>query len=273
MIFIGLFLSMLIILTSILAYFITPRIEPNPIFGFRVGYTLIDKEVWIKGNKFISKLFMVIGILFLSLSMLLNNEYLVTFLVLFKISVIVGVTVSILYVDDLAEKVTGRRKIEEPSKIVPLKLNPKIVKYLAALTILYMVLNSMIVYTANFLPDTIAVHFDISGFPNRYEGKFNFVLGVITVTSLDFILYAVFFYLAKNKPLIFYKPKLGISTNDFMEWLAMLVAISFAIVGLAYADIFTYNLHGCHIMPMFIIICLALMLVFLVILYLAYKTR
>ena len=156
MIFFGLSLSVLIILMGILAYLITPRMKPNPFFGFRVGYTLLDKEIWVKGNKFVSTLFIIDGILFSLLSMFLTDELLIIFLVIFEISAVICIVVSILYVDDLAERVTGRRKAEKPSKIVPLKLNPKIVKYLAALTILYVVLNSMIVYTANFLPDTIA---------------------------------------------------------------------------------------------------------------------
>jgi len=249
----GFLLSVFIALMGVIAYIVTPRIKPNPWFGFRVGYTLVDREVWVKGNKFISKLFIIDGLVFAILSFLLPEESLLSFLILFEISVIACTIAAILYVDNLAEKVTGRKPSEESSKITPIRLDPRTIKYPIVLSIFYLVLLSTVLYTVNLLPDTIAVHFNIWGVPDRYDSRLEFAKLFVTVFSLDYAFYMVFYFLAKYKPLIFYRPKLGFSTTEFIKLLSLIFGLIIIIMGVIYAIVFTYNFYGYHIIPVYCI--------------------
>jgi len=252
------FLSAFIALMGAVAYIVTPRIKPNPWFGFRVGYTLIDREVWVKGNKLTSKLFIADGLIFAILSLLLPEDYLLLLLILFEVSAMACIIAAIIYVDDLAEKVTGRKPGGDSSKVIPIMLDPKTVKYPITLSIFYLILASIILYTANFLPDTIAVHFDPWGVPNRYDSRQAFTTLFIAALSLDYAFYMVFYYLAKYKPLVFYSPRLGFSTTEFVKLLSLFFSLIFIIVGIGYTIVFTYNFYGYHIIPVYCIFLLAI---------------
>jgi len=252
------FLSAFIALMGIVAYIVAPRIKPNPWFGFRVGYTLIDRDVWIKGNKFISKLFIADGALFTVLSLLLSSDALIPVLVLFEISVMACVIAAVIYVDDLAEKATGKRPNGDFSKIIPIRLDPKTVKYPVVLSVFYLILISTILLTVNLLPDVTAVHFNLQGVPDRYEYRWEFAISFIGVITLEYAFYIAFYLLARYKPLIFYKPKLGFSTTEFIKLLSAIYGMIFTVVGVGYTIIFAYNFYGYHLIPSYFIIFLVL---------------
>ncbi len=247
-------LSIFIILMGIIAYIVAPRMEPNPWFGFRVGYTLIDRNVWIKGNKFISKLFIADGALFAVLSLLLPDSALIPVLILFEISVMACMAVAVVYVDELAERTTGRRPEGDVSKIIPIRLDPRTVKYPAILSVFYLALIFTILSTINLLPDVIAVHFNLQGVPDRYEYRQEFAISFIEVITLEYAFYIAFYLLARYKPLIFYKPKLGLSTTEFVKLLSLIYGMIFTVVGIGYTIIFTYNFCGYHLIPVYTII-------------------
>lgn len=250
------FLSIFIALMGIIAYIIAPRMKPNPWFGFRVGYTLIDRNVWIKGNKFISKLFIADGVLFAILSLLLPDSALIPVLILFEISVMACMAVAVVYVDELAERATGRRPEGDFSKIIPIRLDPRTVKYPAILSVFYLALIFTILSTISLLPDVIAVHFNLQGVPDRYEYRQEFAISFTGIITLEYAFYIAFYLLARYKPLVFYKPKLGLSTTGFVKLLSLIYGMIFIAVGIGYTIIFAYNFCGYHLIPPHTIILL-----------------
>lgn len=146
-------------------------------------------------------------------------------------------------------------KITEP-RLVEKKASPLIL--LVPETIFTLTLI-MIILLYPQLPDRIAIHFDFKGNPDGWSSKISFLyFGIIPQLIVSFIC-IIFFFAIRN---IYHEP---------MPVYLLIIMISFVQLIVAYAtfDIYWFNMHQSHFLPMgFVLIFFTgLILIFLFIYY------
>jgi uncharacterized membrane protein len=62
MIYIGLALGAVMIVVAAATYWLAPKVGPNPWFGMRTGYSVVNREIWDKSNRLGGVLFGAVGL-------------------------------------------------------------------------------------------------------------------------------------------------------------------------------------------------------------------
>lgn len=159
----GLFIAGTMFLAGLLTYLFRNR--PNYAIGVRTGYTFLSGEAWKKTNEFAGKAFMVLG-LFLGILSFTANIGLLTAVMLAGVALIVKRSLVIAKetaeLEDLSTPAEG-----EPNPIEKVNVKP----YLAVQLILMLSYLILLAVSWERMPETIAVHFNDQGIPDRFEPK------------------------------------------------------------------------------------------------------
>ncbi|WP_461865272.1 SdpI family protein [Thermococcus sp.] len=161
-------IELIIALTSLVSSLIVLalRNRPNPIVGFRIGYTFNSKRAWRKAN-------MVSGIFSLGYSLVL--------LVMAFVGISLEIFIFLMVVFVIAEVWLGvyfakrEYELEDLSQEAPekpfgeLKTNIKPYLIIQFVALLFYILFVALYW--NDLPSVMATHFDASGNPNGYSPK------------------------------------------------------------------------------------------------------
>ncbi|WP_187146079.1 SdpI family protein [Staphylothermus hellenicus] len=268
---ISVFIGLILIITGIILYLFAERIPRNLLFGFRIGYTLSSKKLWVKYNRLSGIVLVFIGLVTLFLPLFISN---IMVLILILLGLIIVSTITLTYMASREAKqelsfetvglgVAGRRIW----RIMPVKPSPLRI-ILAVLPPLLSIILTL--YLLPYLPNLIPVHYDISGAPNRWDTlndflkiTFPFIIG-IECLPLIFMLVEI------KAPMIFYAPRLPkkkfvnllYDIGIMMAWLVMLV----------YIDILYYAINNKHIIPMTMFTVLILIVVAIILVEITWLT-
>jgi len=242
------FISLTLIVVGLLLYLVACKLPINLLFGFRIGYTLMSKRLWVKYNRLSGLSLVLVGLISLILSTFITNTTLYTCIVLGLIIVShillahmasreAEIELSFREVGDV--RVEGRlKKIGSVAPSYPrllLALFPPIISLIATL------------YFLPLLPEYVPVHYDVRGVPDRWEPLEDFLkITVPCIIGLQCTA-LIFMVIELKAPMIFYVP--GLSKEEIVN-LVYGVGIATAwILLLFYIDLLYYSTHSTHILP------------------------
>ncbi|NPA75380.1 MAG: DUF1648 domain-containing protein [Euryarchaeota archaeon] len=233
------FIITLVYLAAGLAqYFIAPKVGPNPYFGFRVGYTLSDREVWNKANRFLGLLMTIHGLFLLPLSLILDVLW---FLILFLVPMLVFIPIGIKYAANLLELKGAKSGIVGERKMEPIVLG---FAWLITPMLFYSILLLYMAFTYPQLPSVLAVHFDAAGNPNGWATKESFFVSYAAYSLILPGTAYLFAYLGYRYPMYVHPGRTRFPRDAYLKtlFLAMDVALLFEIF--IYYSIYLYAMQG-----------------------------
>ncbi|OYT50523.1 MAG: hypothetical protein B6U73_03845 [Desulfurococcales archaeon ex4484_204] len=229
--------------TGLLLYLLAHKIPLNPLFGFRIGYAFISRDVWVRVNREAGAVFAVVG--YSSIAVWALTSATLTYLYYIVIGVLAGTAFFIYRAVRLAEyystmapaKGSGFKPIEVPrGSLWRLSLA------------LIMPLTPLALFLSSYrdLPSSVAVHFNAEGAPDVFVGKAAFV-GVTAAFVLIAALPLAIIAVSRRYPMLMYNPWVSITkfTNVVTD---VLIAIS-AMVVVSYLDVIRYNVLKEHVLP------------------------
>lgn len=238
---------------------LVPLIGPNLFIGLRYGYTMADKRVWVKSNRFLGYLATIQGLVFIAMSFYVRETFLVGMAFIFS-NVIIALA-SLVRAIEYANMILGYlpREEGEIKPIRPLE-HSNLTKFLMVLSFLG---NLMIIVTIyNSFNGYIAVHFDLSGRPDAFQSVSTFTILSLFFASTIFILFLAIGLIGLKYPMFLHSGVLTLKWGR--EALFRLISYSFiaaeSIFLLVFYDIYFYNVNGTHILSLPILIAIILTL-------------
>jgi len=191
----GFFIAGTMFLAGFLTYLY--RDKPNYAIGVRVGYTLQSREAWRRANEFAGRAFMALGFVLAILSFT-GNIALLTGVMLVGVIIITWKSIAIaremVELEDLSTPAKG-----EPKPLTRVNIKP----YLTVQLILIFSYLLLLAVSWKRLPETVAVHFNERGVPDRFEPK---SLGTFLMPMGVFLLILGLTYLGRD-PVVLRIPK------------------------------------------------------------------
>ena len=253
------------IILALLQYLVAPKVGPNPYFGFRIGYTFSNEDVWRDANKFIGKLMLLHALLLIPF---IFTDFIIYFLILFIIPLIGILPAGIKYASNSLEirgaKSEGvERKIEKITVGKFLILSPAFI---------YLLLILIEIFSYPYLPPTIAVHFNEAGKPNGLENKYEFIIYFSLLSSIYPFLSYIYIYLGKRYPIYMHPGRLRFKRNAILK--ASIIAMNLVGIFLIYIYI-SIVLYALYKFPVniYLLICLIVIVVAIPIAWLLTKGR
>ncbi len=210
-----LFLSLLMLALGLIT--LAVRNRPNPFVGVRFGYTYLSKEAWRKANTFAGLYCLILGLCFLAVSLSIKLPF-QEFLAVYVISVIPMAYFSYR----IAKETYEREDLSTPvGEVKPMVLNLRRALILQTIPILFYLVAAVALW--NRIPETVAIHFGISGSPNVYASK---LVGVLLLPLTAMLVIVALTILAKKEPLLLRFP----TAPKFLIVLQAFLAIVFLTV-------------------------------------------
>ena len=174
-------ISLVLIVSGMLLYLLASRIPRNLLFGFRIGYTLSSRRLWVKYNRLSGLTLVLTGVVVLFLSMFITN--LMVF-ILVILGMTIGSTIVLVYMASReAERELGFRAVEPGEvvgekirRITPVKPSPSRILFAILPPIL-----SGIASEETFSRPSPLVHSALTG------ASTVFVMVMVTVTVADLV--------------------------------------------------------------------------------------
>ena len=265
--FLILFINMVYFILGIIEYYVAPKIGPNPYFGFKIGYTFADREVWGKTNRLTGK-FMIIHSLILSPTIFIPN-FIIYYLILFIIPLLIFIPFGIKYAAILLERKGAKSKIASQKKMEPITIGKL---WLISPLIIYLFFIIFEFFTYPSLPSVIAVHFDTAGNPNGWSNKNSFIISYSLFSLLAPAFSYMFIYLGKKYPLYIHPGKMRFPRDAFLKTTILSMDITSIILIFVYYSIYIYAVEKIMV-PLTWFTIVTLLLILLPIAYLVYKWR
>ncbi|MDY6866264.1 MAG: SdpI family protein, partial [Halobacteriota archaeon] len=238
-----------IISIGIFYHYKISKMGPNPWFGLKSGYTLIDDESWYKTNRYIGKILIIGGISLMVISSITYAVSLDVQKVLGVSLVVIGVLFILLAVFShmksihIAEELNSREEIEKPLKrLEPIKVH---FIWIAIPVIEFLLLISVSLLYYERLPQEIMFSFDRGGETATNLGidKNIYITLIILFGSLFAFINPILVRIEKRSPIYFYKGKLNLGEEDLIKFnLMFLISIAWSFI-LPHVNIINYNLN------------------------------
>ena len=225
-------------------YVFAPRIGPNPIFGVRTWYSMVNRDVWNQSNRAGGILFAALGALVFVSSLLSrlwvdadSKAGVLTVVGILLALTAVGVLWLVLYTRRLAAGALVQSA--DVIRVSPVWLLPAALLTLAILVFL--------LATSSDLPaDRVAVHFNGHGEPDGWMSRAGHTwLGSAAVLGVFALLSALFLVLT-HVPM----PNAAtwpIAGEPVMHFLAVALFLVEAILGVAFLDVYWFNTRAEHL--------------------------
>ncbi len=247
--------GLLLVLVGWLTYMFAPRVGPNPLFGVRTGYSMVNREVWNKSNRAGGIAIALVDILVTLAGVVVGifgprdtNIALLTVMGVLLVSLLMAVVWIVLYSRRLARgvPVTSARPIRlSMGWVVPAGM-------LAATLALFLVA------TASQLPaDRVATHFGMDGMPNDWMSRTAHTVLSLSLTLGMFILDFGIVYLVAHVsiPGADEWPITGESVMRLFAFIMIGIQVLLAVV---FLDIYWFNTQGTHPIPLSVVVVLSL---------------
>ncbi len=260
-----LIINSLYLITGIMEFWLAPKVGPNPYFGFKIGYTFADKDVWNGTNRLMGKFIIAHSLLLLPAALLPN--FLLPYTLLLTIPLIAFIPFGIRYASIHLEMKGAKSENVSYKKIESIELG-----YVWVLSplIFYLVLIIFEIMTYPSLPEIIAVHFDSYGNPNGWSTKSSFIVSYSLFSLISPGVSYLFIYLGKKYPMYIHPGKMRFPKDTLLKATVLSMNIMSVILIFVYYSIYIYALRK-TIVPWTWFMALMLFLIFLPIGYMIYK--
>ncbi len=260
---ITLIISLVYLGISLLQYFVAPRVGPNPVFGFKVGYTFASREVWEKSNRFVGKIMLVHALLLFPIS-LLGDDFMTIFLIAFLTPLILIIPVGLRYASGTLELVGSRKGYDAVERIKPVEVRGFSL-WFPLLT--YVVLLSVMLITYPYLPDSFATHFNAQGNPDSWSSRNSFLVTYSLISLLPVSIAYAMVFIARRYPLFLHPGRMGFRREAILQMLLITMGMMEVMFILIYYGIFLYATQGVNYLSIFTILSIILVLLPLAWLY------
>ncbi len=243
-------IGLIIAVSGAIIALVAKRLPINPFIGFRIGYTYSSKKIWVKYNRYAGISFTIIGLVIMALSLIIES---ITFLTIILLTTMLTTTITLaLLAAHESEKELGKQAYEIEKKreqreekimrINPVMPSPPRLILMIMPPILSIILS---IYYIPLLPENIPVHFDINGYPDKWEP-----LSAFTTTTLPILIALQFIGIITilvelKAPLAFYKP--GLPKRKVVELIYVIGIIVAWAMFIALIDIYYYATRNSHI--------------------------
>lgn len=202
-------LSVVMICLGVLTYVFRNR--PNPYIGVRMGYTYLSKDAWKRANTFAGVYCILMGFALLAISVILKPSEIIFLAILL---ILVAVLTVLSY--RIAKETYEREDLKTPTNATrPLKI-VRIRTYLIV-QLIPIVLYFILVSTLwNTIPDTVAIHFDVSGKPDSYADK---ITGSLIIPLATMAIMPLLTVLASREPMLIRFPVYGKGQRALLTFL------------------------------------------------------
>lgn len=141
---------------------------------------------------------------------------------------------------DSLKSTTGASRIKESEGIEPVKRRTNFLILLIPHTIfIFTIIMTVLLYQQ--LPDRIATHFDFLGNPDGWSSKIHFIYLTIFPQIILFTINIIVFFTTKNR----YR------NQGAVYFLVIIVSLIQIFVAYTSFDIYWFNIHNTHLVPMF----------------------
>ncbi|MDY6930996.1 MAG: SdpI family protein [Halobacteriota archaeon] len=250
------FISVLIICISLIIagliiYYLSPRMGPNLFLGMRTGYTVIDREIWVKSNRLIGKMFIVCGFLFLVISIITREYWIDDFFKTFAFLISAWMSVVLLASIithrrsvRLAEELNSRESIEGPVKRLKQIKIPFIWVAIPVIEFLLLLFISIVYYGR--LSQDIRIVFDIAGetVGIMYVSRFYYMTFIIGFGALYALMNPIIVWIGRKKPIFMYRGLLKVRSDDIMKFNCMMYIFGMWILIIPHISIIYYNIYN-----------------------------
>ena len=262
-----LLINTIYLITGVLQYYLAPKIGPNPYFGFKIGYTFADREVWDKTNRLMGK-FSIVHSLILFPTVLIPN-FLIYYLILFIIPLLAFIPLGIRYAAIQLEMKGAKSENVSLRRLEGITVG-KFWSLSPILLYLLLIVFEFITYPS--LPDVIAVHFDAAGNPDGWSSKVDFVFSYSLFSLFAPALSYLFIYLGKKYPMYIHPGKMRFPRDAFLKTTILSMDITTITLIFAYYTIYIYAVKK-FVVPLSWYIILTVILIIFPLGYLLYKWR
>ncbi len=216
----SLFLSLLFFTVGVLT--LAFRNRPNPYIGVRFGYTYLSKEAWRRANSFAAIYCLMSAILFFALSFFTVPKALLIGLLIALISALVAISYKI------AKESYEREDLSMPTKEMKPLEKPETKGFLLAQIIPVVLYLLAVMMLWDELPNSFAIHFNISFKPDSYASK---EMGAVIIPLISSSIIPAMLLLISKEPMLIRFPVYGKGQKSLF---CLLTAIQFFIVGIEF---------------------------------------
>ncbi|MBM3130964.1 MAG: DUF1648 domain-containing protein [Chloroflexi bacterium] len=251
MLFFGLLIGGILVVSGLATYFLAPRVGPNPIFGVRVGYSYASRAVWDQTNRFGGALLALVGVGVALLGAALHAFGIAPrdgmgVLTAAMIVAVLGATVwMFVYARRLAQGAPITRDI------APVKFRWT---YLAPVLITFALLVALALYWYPQLPaDRVATHFNLAEQPDGWQSRDEFFAQFLGLAALFVLLDVIVVTIAAREPLIAFGrwgARWQIDPERGLIYTGLALALMNLIFSAALWDIGWFNTRGVHPFPL-----------------------
>ncbi len=247
--------GLLLVLVGWATYKFAPRVGPNPLFGVRTGYSMVNREVWNKSNRAGGIAIALVGTLVTLAGVVVgifgprdSDIALLTVTGVLLVSLLMAMVWIVPYSRRLARGVpiTSARPIRlSVGWVVPAGM-------LAATLVVFLVA------TASQLPaDKVATHFGMDGMPNDWMSRIAHTVLSVSLTLGMFILDFGIVYLVTHVsiPGANEWPIIGESVMRLFAVIMIGIQVLLAVV---FLDIYWFNTQGTHPIPLSAVVVVSL---------------
>ncbi len=262
-----LIINSLYLITGIMEFWLAPKVGPNPYFGFKIGYTFADREVWNRTNRLMGKFIMMHSAILFPTALVSN--FLLPYTLLLTIPLIAFIPFGIRYASILLEMKGAKSESVSYKKIESINLG---YSWSLSPLIFYLALILFEIITYSSLPEIVAVHFDSYGNPNGWSTKSSFIITYSLFSLISPGISYLFIYLGKKHPMYIHPGKMRFSRDAILKTTILSMNIMSIIIIFVYYSIYVYAVEKI-VVPWWWFIAGTLFLIFLPMGYIIHKWK
>jgi hypothetical protein len=261
----GIGLGLITVAIGLITAVLAPRIGPNPIFGFRIGYAYATRQIWDETNRRGGLLFASVGAATAATGAVIswlgiqgNAGAIVVTTVL--LAGLLGSTAWMLFFSRRLALATAPAKRYPRLAFRPIYLAP------VAVTSAALLASLMLSYPT--LPERLATHFDLFGEPDGWSDRQTFILSYLGVALFPLILNLAAIAVATREPLIVFgrwgtrwvlEPERGLIFTGIALSLVNLLLLPVML------NVVSFNTRGAFLFPFLSLLWLILPLLLLIV--------
>ncbi len=218
--------------------------------GFRVPYTFASERAWKRAHEVVGVMFIAFGFMLIILAKILPLSML-TVVMLIELGAIISVGTLVAKREAELESFERLDENTEIKIIKPIDVKP----WIAISVAMILIYSAIVAYVYPLLPGKVAIHFDLSGKPDRFDDKI--ILFIIPIGFMLLMTLIMFFFREPTFKGSIIKPR--DPQKLAKEILLLLVIVEFVIL-LSFVNVIMFNLKGIFL-GWLQILCLAFVLI------------
>ncbi len=232
------FINTTYLFTGVLELWLAPKIGPNPYFGFKVGYTFADREVWNRTNRLAGLIIIIHAIM---LCPFIFTKFFVYYILFLVVPTVAFIPFELRYSAHLLE--LRGAKTSQSSEI---PISPVVVSlaWPASSVLLFLLLLILELMTYSHFSSLVATHFDWNGTPNGWSTRSEFLLTFTSISSIFPLISFILIFVSRKYPIFVHPGKMRFPRDVMVKASILSMNAGLMIMLLTYISIYMYAITG-----------------------------